>query len=149
MMWQTCSRISSASQNVAIVYNSMRQFILTISLISNNKMYVFILICVRAAEIGLVILQEATPHWASLYWGWKGAQSSDNHKRLGLVTVYSCDREGVTFPSVLQGSSAVRVFYTELCRCQYSHSPPQIQVTQPRSHTISGLFWASEANKEP
>lgn len=100
----------------------------------------FILICVRAAETGLLIRRKSR-HIERLC-------VRDERERRHLtamrdlvfflfsfsVTFYSRDREGVTVPSVLRGSSVAAVFHT------LSHSPLQIQVMQPRSHTISGLF---------
>lgn len=119
-----------------------------------NVRYVFILICVRAAEIGLVICRK--PHHIECLC------TGDERERSHLTAirdqsaflcffsaVYSFNHESVTFPSVLQGSSVVNVFYTVLCLCQYSHSPSKIQVMQSRSHTVWGLFWALEAVKVP
>lgn len=73
----------TGSQNVIIVSNCTRPFTATASLIS-DKIYVSILISVRAAEIGLVICRK--PHHTERLCteAWKGAQSSDGHKRLAL-----------------------------------------------------------------
>lgn len=129
-MLQICQlgkrRISSLFEKAA-----RSNFIPTRSLISGNKnvQRVFILICVRAARNWPCDLQEATPHWASLYRGWKGAQSSDSHKRPVLFSFFLLS---VTVSAAMRVSllphgcraPLLSVHTALLCRCQYSHSPP-------------------------
>ena len=77
-----------------------------------NVQCVFVLICVRAAETGLVICRKPR-HIERLCTGDERQRSHLTAIRdrscfsFSSVTVYRCDHEGVTFPSMLQGSSVV------------------------------------------
>lgn len=132
---------NSASQNIVIVYKRGAGFIFRRSLISDDKMSC-VLICVCAAEIGLVICRKPH-HIERLCAGYERERSHLTAIRdrscfsflfFFSATVYSCDQEGVIVPLMLQASPVVLLSIVPLSI--FSFTSPNPGYATQESHTI-------------